>query len=89
VAQETAALEERLQHLSDSLTVRQARLDAALAACKELAARNTEAHDAGLDTAVQVPVHIAYANEMLSLRLEYGAPARRSEREDSCCGGWP
>ena len=65
VARETAALEERLQNLSAALTARQARLDAAVAACKELAARNAEAHDAGVETAVQV--HIVCLSEVLSL----------------------
>ena len=59
VMQETAALEERLQNLSAALAARQARLDATVAACGELAARVAEAHDAGLDTAVQVLMHTA------------------------------
>ena len=54
VAQETAALEDRLQRLSAVLAARQAQLDATVAACQQLAARNATVHDAGLDTAVQV-----------------------------------
>ena len=65
VAREAAALEDRLQNLSASLAARQARLDATLAACRELAERNTEAHDAGVETAVQV--HIVRLSEVLSL----------------------
>jgi len=90
VVQETASLEERLQTLSAALTARQARLDATHAACRELAARNTEAHDAGLETAVQVPVYTACISEVLSLpwdRLKHQPGSHRSQ--DGCCRVWP
>ena len=90
LAQETAALEDRLEKLSAALSMRQARplqiaecfseffvcvccdmgrnasshaptccrqqvrLDVAIAACRELAARNAAAHDAGVEAAVLV-----------------------------------